>query len=293
MILVTPSFAQWLDHESDFTLEILKRFYDKNENDIDVICACVDGLSPTPDWFPFNGHLHPKEGFSILHGMSASIAPNLWTGKKECIDLENPAPATLTFANAHLSKAVTVPLANTLFKTGKISTLLLSKWQPAKDSFVKIEEDTNRSNVFIRTFQNLQEEDPSFYLPAIPLTPARPIVSGLGNIVRTIDFGNKIPAPASQELEKVVSEYFQVMDIPKSALNVWALIIPQNLLASRGVLPSFQLIDSENAKSLLGAYNGSGSGSGYVGYWITKGATFCRVRMYHPFLLPLHGLASS
>ncbi len=58
----------------------------------------------------------------------------------------------------------------------------------------------------------MQKRVPTSYIPGIPLTPARAIVNGLGNIVRKLKFDNGLIGPASQELEASVDTALKSME---------------------------------------------------------------------------------
>lgn len=56
VILATPALAQWLEDGSGFIKEVLHSLNKKSPSssgfrrEIDVVCACVDGLSPRKLW---------------------------------------------------------------------------------------------------------------------------------------------------------------------------------------------------------------------------------------------------
>ncbi|EKG20805.1 hypothetical protein MPH_01889 [Macrophomina phaseolina MS6] len=61
-------------------------------------------------------------------------------------------------------------------------------------------------------------------VPLVPLTAARRIHASMGNIIRQISGHNEQPAPASQELEKAVSSYFEVTNQVPHSMPVWAMV---------------------------------------------------------------------
>lgn len=241
----------------------------------DIICACVDGLAT---------HIRPQkgvlvEGLSFIHGRTSSIAPDLWN--HEPIGTEEiPMQSSLTFTSDGTSNtdtlehhAVTLPLANTLFTNGKISTLVSSRWQYESDwhfTKLKMEEKANQKIVALNSFG-------AFQIPAITLTPPRRISSGLGNIVRQLECEEK-PFPASEELEASIDAYLKKTQQHKSTVQVWALIIPVKAFP-KGQLKTFRnLLSTEEEFT---SFWEDPAGVGFVGtpgHWIKKGATFCRVR---------------
>jgi hypothetical protein len=215
-------------------------------------------------------------GFSILH--KPWKQDDLW----EC----NPTAvspnlhSTITFsANKGHNVTLTLPLANTLFKNGRLSTLLLTRWRSSGGSFEVTQEQTEKKNVTVNVFGRLQIPRPSIQIPSVPLTPMRRIQSGLGNIVRTIDFGEGgLPdvGPASRELEMRVTEYLSKQGLDHSVIDVWALVIPVEALSGpwsdkvRVLMSDVEDLRAKQAPS-------TGKGCCYVGDFIDQGATLCRV----------------
>lgn len=177
--------------------------------------------------------------------------------------------STLTFTSfpSRLFK-VTLPLANTLFKNSRQSTLLVSQWSSAGDSFRMNSEQTEMQNVDVQIFRPPNYQLPPNRIPAVPLTPLRRIESGLGNIVRSLDFGYGAIGPASRELEASVTEYLARRDQTRSTVAVWALVLPKD----------------------VESYPSEGLGHQYVGRCLERGATLCRVRTFYS---PMPGTASN
>ena len=124
-------------------------------------------------------------------------------------------------------------------------------------------------NVDVLAFRSVNHKLPPNRTPAVSLTPPRRIESGLGNIVRSIDFGNGDIGPASRELETSVTEYLAQKGQTRSTVGVWALILPKDVAAE--------------------SYSSEELGHQYVGRCLEKGATLCRVRT---FFIPLPGTGS-
>ena len=165
--------------------------------EINVVCACVDGLAPKTE------HCARKregkaadEGFSFLHSRTEQIVPALWEAESSTKG-DSSFPSSLTFTSklsdeSRAWRNMTLPLANTLFKNGKMSTLLITKWVTRENSFQKVRSE-ERNKQTITTIQ----APGIFNIPSIALTPVRKITSGLGNIVRQIEYDN-CPGPASR-----------------------------------------------------------------------------------------------
>jgi len=243
----------------------------------DVICACVDGLATQNH----SGENVIVEGLSFLHGRTSSVVPDLWN--TETISIEkNPIQSSLTFVTDVVSEedtlghhAVTLPLANTLFTNGKISTLITSRWEYKSDwNFTKLKmaEKANQRIVALESFG-------AVHVPAFTLTPPRRIASGLGNIVRQLNCG-ETPFPASEELEASIDAYLKRTQRHKSTVQVWALIISARSFPN-GLLKTLDNVLSNEEDFRRYWENPAGDGFiGSPGHWIKQGATFCRVRKY-------------
>jgi hypothetical protein len=126
----------------------------------------------------------------------------------------------------------------------------------------------------LQILQGEEDENPTPYIPSVSLTPARRIVSGLGNIVRQVDFGNDSIGPASQELEECVTR--DLANRPGTKLDIWALIVPQNVISKLdGTNYALQMDDQQ---CLQRKKEENGPDHRYIGNWLAHGATFCRVR---------------
>ena len=296
VILATPNFSKWLEDESfiaDFLGKVARttprskspsnkeKTKIKNKAfeplEMDVVCACVDGISPHVDWFPHAIRRSVRQGFSILQGRTSEILPNLWDAEDSTTTSSPTMTASLTFSKDRTSRNqshVVLPLANTLFSNGRHSTLLVSKWRVENDSFVKVRAEEKRNQI-INVFDGRDLGTPSTHVPAIPLTPARRIISGLGNIVRQIDFGNEDAGPASRELEGHIDEYLLQTRREKATVAVWALIIPKDSMPQEKPEPPYGLLYEPDL--IKSQWQETLPNPKFIGYWINRGARFCRV----------------
>jgi hypothetical protein len=217
-----------------------------------------------------------EEGFSILH--KPGKQKNLWNNN-------NTAPnsnlqSTLTFrANRGGKVALTLPLANTLFQNGRHSTLLLSRWRSSGGTFEVIKGQTEKQNVTLNVLGKERYPHLRTRIPCIPLTPMRRIRSGLGNIVRTIDFGEggvKDVGPASRELENSVPEYLAKEGHDRSTVDVWALIVPQNAFSDPWIESEEILMADVDALRTKRSPS-TAKGRRYVGDCMDRGAVLCKV----------------
>jgi hypothetical protein len=242
-----------------------------------VLCACIDGLSPDADELPYVSRNHPTEGFSILQGPTLQILPNLWNSQIPVSTQSPPRTATLSFSRITPSQdqiPVILPLANTLFSNGKHSTLLASKWTAKPNGFAKVR-SMEKSNQVIGVFDKGMLGPPSIRIPATALTPVRRIVSGLGNIVKQIDFGEQGPGPASRELETNIERYSSLQLNQKSAMAVWALIVPNVSLSDPKSTSAYELVHDREQVEIL--WQSKVRNPYHIGFWLLHGAKFHRV----------------
>ena len=141
----------------------------------------------------------------------------------------------------------------------------------------------DKSHQTINAFNGMESSELWTYIPATPLTQARPIVNGLGNIVRLIDFGPDGPGPASRELETRVNEYRNNLSkisgsMGASPFAVWALVVPQVALQNSQPGSQHRLHLSSHDARVKAPKD---MFQDYIGYWINQGATLCRVCMYN------------
>ncbi|KAH8657449.1 hypothetical protein BGZ60DRAFT_434418 [Tricladium varicosporioides] len=232
VLLGTPIFANWLQ-DNEFISKLLVNISGIPEGkslppfEVDLISACVDGLNPA-----FNTKQYPAfQGISILRGSSETLLPDLFIAE-ESTKQDDCLPASLTFAgNDGKDFNITVPLATTLFKNGRISTLIASRWQFDGSSFVQLKA-TEKRNQVINVYRGTDDMMLNAHISATPLTPARKIVDGLGNIVRSVEFDDGA-GPASLELEASVDVHrktHQKLSASSKGFSVWALIIPPNIM---------------------------------------------------------------
>lgn len=283
VILFTPSLLSWLNDET-FIPKILKKISHAPKAELensspvvyDVMCACVDGIAPEEHYGTF--HEQPAtEGISFLHtpsykvfGYTDLLKSKETDGTTESLPLNIPAAITFGKSYSRLDH-VTVPLANTIFQNGKPSFLQHTRWDVQDGEFTLSKKWDDKRFTTIYAFYGINKPLLSF-LPARPVTPFRTIESGMGNIVREICFDEGDVGPASRELETVVSEISN--SLGGSTVDIWALLVPNEVVSAV----------AENAPE---------RGPEYVGFWLDKGATMCRVGMYQLVIISKYLLTRS
>lgn len=285
IILATPSFASYLEQESGFIPLLLQAINLPSASKtsslkVDVVCGCVDGLPPAVDFIPQARGQPVQEGFSILYGETSDIFPRYVREKEVKTEGKSEKPGSVIFRRPEKrGLEITLPLANTLFKNGRLSTLLASRWEATDNGYKQIESQTNIDSISLNALGREYEVLPEFYIPAIPLTYARELQNGFGNIIRSLQFvgpdGSKFH-PASSELEIKVPRFLKEALGKMAALKIWALIIPQPV-ALKAIEESSSTLRLPNK-----AFKEMQPIEDYreIGHWISQGARLCRVRKF-------------
>jgi len=299
VILVTPQYVTWFQNNPKLVEAILKRFAPTPPPDFkraypmmaDVIVACVDGVTTDTERIPPAFRDRPHPGFAFLYGRHSDIVPEL--AKATSASSDNPEQkSSLTFYGIASRKGgplsnkdqicVTLPLANTLFKTGQPSMRSVSRWSARTlvGDWVRVKEEHNIKNIAIKMWSHAPRPT-QFYVPARPLTHARKIVSGLGNIVRQLDFGTDGIGPASKELETAVAKSLKGETRASTLVGTWALVIPKAIVEAR---PERYTFFRYRLKELITAAERPEFPEPWVphtvGFWISHGAILCRVCMF-------------
>jgi len=193
------------------------------------------------------------EGISLAALDSLSAAPDLWDAKnvsKETSSMTVQQRCCISFSflqknthdptkAPHVLRTVQLPVANTLFKNGKTSTLLAQRW--AWDSDAAESARWSRSKQTELPYQTIhmphEMQDESFKVEnhlrsrLKQITPPRVISAAVGNIVLNIHAGKKTEesVPASLELENAINTQIGAGMIERQHVDVWALIRPRSV----------------------------------------------------------------
>jgi hypothetical protein len=205
---------------------------------LDAIVGIVDRL-PDPT------------GSQIAHeGLTYAFLPNpkkAFRPSQSLLQTTAQKPGSINF-NLALDSAETtlqLPLSHTVFSTGLPSTLVHAHYtsESATDQ-LQLRTETHLESETLPFTLGPAKPSVNYRAPLVPLTPARPVANSMGNIVRKLlphswqaamhltDLTrqadeNKSLLPASEELERAVTRYFESLSIPPAAVQVWALIIPR------------------------------------------------------------------
>ncbi|KAK0731592.1 hypothetical protein B0H67DRAFT_639962 [Lasiosphaeris hirsuta] len=270
VVLVTKGLARLLQ-DQEFLEQLLRHLRPNKKSKFSLLSVVVDGI-------PHEGHcdipgtqvaqtvlrdskyLLSSEGIAVLSGRLDSILPGLWDPAEAPPavhhgDADNAQPA-LEFLVPSVAKRkplrVTVPVANTLFTNGRPHTMCATEYEwKGQDGEEPVLKQTRlveraRQVVVPSTFGGWRYKNrfPQTRVPLLPLTPARKVVSGLGNILRQVEI-NGTPMPASKELEELIPKIMDyrthIYGIEKAGVSVgvWAVIIPEKVMAKRAGLAPF------------------------------------------------------
>ncbi|KHJ31462.1 putative v-type c subunit family protein [Erysiphe necator] len=268
VILVTPSHITWLENDSvqTFIGQLFVNHTSNNLWEVNVTCACVDGLAPSNREISCGQVVNIFEGISVflstLNSKISNLCPALSSSSRQA---SKDDCCFLTFEHGldkdtKYSFQVTMPLANTLFINERRSTLITSKWRIAKDCINHIQEPRFPLNTL--AYIPITMRDFSLQISAKTLTAPRIIEKGFGNIVRKLRAEGQSSFPASRELERVVAEAHR-MNTLRSNHCVWALVFPHEMLDMEDIETQFD--------------NKTINDSKYLERMVKKGAKICRV----------------
>ncbi|TKA83334.1 hypothetical protein B0A55_00600 [Friedmanniomyces simplex] len=234
VLLLTPTYAQRAlsGALSHLVLEALRiKGRDALTKPLDVITAVVDRL-PSND-----NRTLGEEGIAYMFMRNTS---SLQIASQTVYNKNAQKPGSITFELPALPQrpsqyGIQLPLAQTVFSTGKASTLVHTryKYDPAQ-GLVLIKQQHLEAQTVDLPFR-ADYGAVSLQFPVVPLTPLRAVRSSMGSIVRTLSSATvreetqtqtSEPQPASQELEAAVTSYFKALEMSPEAVNVWALIMP-------------------------------------------------------------------
>ncbi|KAK3394710.1 hypothetical protein B0H63DRAFT_461743 [Podospora didyma] len=247
VILASGTLASWLQDET-FLAQILEPLADSattsigNSTELSVLTAAVDAI---PRQRGPGNSLSSSEGLAILHGSLDKLLPGLWEGQATSAvgafaDRDSAQPA-LEFRAAPLEGdarplRVIVPLANTIFTNGRPHTMFVSRWSATfeKEPRLLLEGSIEKTSQLINVHGPTRS---AVDVPLVPITEARRIVAGLGNILRQVEIGVS-PAPASKELELIIPKLLDARakklgDQATGPVSVWALLYPEHFASKR------------------------------------------------------------
>ncbi|KAK0363711.1 hypothetical protein LTR94_013999 [Friedmanniomyces endolithicus] len=236
LLLLTPTYAQRAlsGAVSHLVLEALRiKGANTLPKGLDVTTAVVDRLPSD------NDRVAGEEGMAYYFMRNAPSSPST---SRKAFNTNTQKPGSITFELPFLPKRlwryeIQLPLAQTIFSTGKVSTLVHTRYKNEVNKGLVIDEQQHlEAQSVVLPFRKTNGAV-STEVPLVPLTPLRVVRNSMGNIIRALSSATaheemrdkatpSEPQPASQELEAAVTAYFKALGMPPEAVNVWALILP-------------------------------------------------------------------
>ena len=272
VLLVTPALIDKLDSNNTFIPRALERFFSwgYDGGQVDVLAAVVDripapsgkeldrlGSNTTPD--------HGSEGISMAIVESSKAMPDLWSahaqeatsrdkqspdGRYSLSLVLKPSDSVLEHGTGgkgfvpYLVHRLQLPLASTLFQTGRTSTLFAESW---KATFIRkgFREWTRERRVHL---EHQELHLPAPYRRSVTtidlqgletLTPPRVVAESMGNIIRKLKFGDDTggTVTASQELEGQIMAQEKLDNGLVYHSEIWAQVIPREIWPSHPTKP--------------------------------------------------------
>jgi hypothetical protein len=251
-VLASRDFAPWLQ-DSGFFHALFEAAglgsVQDNGSSVKVVGGAVDAI---PDPTDFG---EPRSGFSLLIGAAHGVT---WKGTpSQGIEEADLAASEDVRASLDLSVGalapdrpavhVTLPLANTIFSTGKVSTTVAGTWTPGAAAqpwaWAQRPQDSNHGGELTVPISLRPDALGKLAVPLKAITPPRKVVSGLGNIVREVEVDGKT-CSASAELEAVIPRLLAETHI-QGPMPVWALVMSEASIQRSGALKIAQSQESE------------------------------------------------
>ncbi len=255
VFFVTPSFAGWLQDEG-FLPTALGRLYREFCNttpetspELHVLCAVVDKL-------PVGRALNPKKSLLDKVRQRTVEPPVSEVGSEGMAYVTLPAAASVPSTMVHSSDVGTIdfiaaeylldqkctshivrlPLANTIFQTGMVSTMTFSTWRTTSEaSKLELLSKSKVSHHGIRIMDSITVPGylkSALSIPLLPVTEPRRVDGCMGNIIRRVLDADGKCVTASLELEQMVPRFFKSLGQAPHSTTAWALVIPQSMSES-------------------------------------------------------------
>ena len=308
-LFITPTLAHWFEPSHPFLKLAVDKIWAKVAVQPELECAVVDALpdprlpamlngqNPLPG-LPWSemGHegaclriSNPFEKNFKSHGQFLSTA----TGSDQqsgMIHFDFRAEQSFGIRDASLTATnVILPAANTLFVNGRSSIMFYTSWAKADDGTPTHTLKTRRNVKQLHVHQgSLFRPHGGFTFPHVQLTPARRIVSSMGNVLKQVQadaglplipafMGSTLvhrpgePFSASMELEALVPMLHGRLQREDSsqdtAPQVFAVIIParlQDVCIPRYYSMDRQLSEGASLHKVTGGGGGWGSRQGML-----------------------------
>ena len=187
------------------------------------------------------------------------------------------------------TRMVSVPLANTLFQTGQLHTVVSSKWKETGSAYRLVSKRNSSQpplNVYLKNVDSPLDPCDHQYVPRddvfIPLAsfvPTHIVRESNGNVISKISLpesGSTSSIPASHPLQSAMSTYLSHNDSTDGPPSVWALVIPRGLLQQDERLSDwFHEMNRVLGPQCFPKYENGGTPPLFQPFF--SGAKFCRI----------------
>ncbi|KAL8683203.1 MAG: hypothetical protein Q9186_000815 [Xanthomendoza sp. 1 TL-2023] len=271
VLLVTPSYISVLEEKSPFIPDLIRQTYHglRKGRILDVLVAVVDRISYPASYASraqvASGNQHKRRigytgnGISVMLTESETGAPDLWSPRGEMNGKTSPitqCQSTLSFkfgANVEdvgrgertsfSSKAIKLPVANTIFHNGRESSLQAQRWVVGETileaTLACIRRTWLNEQVLQMAFPSPEEPNKfplQVSVPLLALTRRKRVATSMGNVIRQVyDKAEPFPdgpprdsppeiEPASKDLESAVAQYISEKRDENTNVEIWAVI---------------------------------------------------------------------
>ncbi|KAJ5130415.1 uncharacterized protein N7515_006454 [Penicillium bovifimosum] len=272
ILLVTPSFAPWLDPASPFLSRFLNRLYG-NSTGNESLCAVAAVVDALPNTGPESSISSESEGLAVLVVEESAVRakgtpPRLIrsSASEETNLLFSVQPQEIGQTSKGPSHEIGLRLANTIFVNGRDTTLLGTRWL-WNQTINGYELDESHDLTSCMVTATSQAVDTALELPLHPVTERRRVMTSMGNILRQLakstDATSTETIPASSELEKELPRYIAEHNIMDQRVSVWALVeSPDSEVADPGSSTHDRLLQSLQQGGKLHRVMSGGGGWG-------------------------------
>lgn len=248
LLLVTPSFAHWIDTANPFLQSLIGRLYPgvPKTTPLYVVAAVIDKLPNNTQSGETNREdsggpcfNSESEGLSLLTTQRDNVRGKAASVRRIGGPAGEEPDLAISIQDRNTSKGhaheVGLRLTNTVFINGKESTLVGMRWIYNDVAGVyTMDKSVDLTSCSITSVSTAA--DPSLTLPLDPVGKRRRVITSMGNILRQVskstDPASVEPMPASTELETELPRYINEHNIVDQRVSVWALVESPDLVVA-------------------------------------------------------------
>jgi hypothetical protein len=272
ILLVTPSFAHWLDPSSPFLPQFFSRLYGNSPGN-ETLCAVTAVVDTLPNTGPEITISSESEGMSVLVVEASAVRakatpPRLIrsSASEETSLIFSVQAQEIGQTSKGPSHEIGLRLANTIFVNGRDTTLFGTRWLWNNiTNGYELDKSLDLTSCMVTATS--QAVNTTLELPLHPVTERRRVIASMGNILRQLakstDATSTEPIPASSELEKELPRYIAEHNIMDQRVSVWALVEnPDSEVADPGSSTHDRLLQSLQQGGKLHRVMSGGGGWG-------------------------------